>query len=267
MSVQYRLGVIGNPISHSLSPKIHQQFASQTGISVEYKKYLVEEQKLESFVRRYFLQGGQGLNVTLPFKQAVADFVDEVSDEAEAAGSINTLYQLDGRLIGTTSDGQGLLLDLDRLRFDYQNKKVLVVGAGGASQSIILSLLKSGAKVSVLNRTESKVTDLIKRFSGLGEINSFVETHPVDAIISTTSQFNAELSGSFQHLVATAEYCYDLNYGSRAAEFLNWCNNNGADKIADGFGMLVGQAAQSFKIWTGQLPEIDAIDKQIIAAD
>ncbi|TQV72281.1 shikimate dehydrogenase [Aliikangiella marina] len=259
MTVEFRLGVIGNPISHSLSPPIHYQFAQQVDISIEYQKHLVEENNLKSFVRSFFEQGGQGLNVTLPFKQAVIECADKVTLDAELAGSVNTLFKNESnQIVGTTTDGNGLLIDLQRLGFEYQNKHILVVGAGGACQSIILSLLSAGARVSMLNRTKAKVDLLLKRFDSLGPIDAYQATEQPDAIISTVSEFNPVLFDPLSDLVSQTDFCYDLNYGQRAEQFIHWCKANGASNTADGFGMLLGQAAESFNIWTGQRPDIQS---------
>lgn len=252
-------GVIGNPIAHSLSPQIHQSFANQIPIDLNYQKYLIEQQQLEPFIRDFFQNGGTGLNVTLPFKQQVLKIVDELSDAATICQAINTLsIGNNGNIRGDTTDGAGLILDLKRLHFEFKNKNILVVGAGGASISVIYALLKNHSKVTLHNRNQEKVSTAISQLSDIGQIDAFDEKKNVifDGIICATSQFNQVLlEPAISHLHKNA-FIYDLNYGVRATETLDYFKQKGFVKCSDGYGMLVGQAAKSFEIWHGVLPAL-----------
>ena len=252
-------GVIGNPIAHSLSPQIHQKFAKQIKLDLDYQKYLIEQDNLESFVRDFFKNGGTGLNVTLPFKQQVLNLIDELSDAASVCQAVNTLsIGKNGNIRGDTTDGDGLILDLKRLQFEFKNKNILVIGAGGASISVIHGLLKSDSKVTLHNRSLEKLSAVISQFSDIGEIEAFGEEKNIkyDGLICAISQFNQKLlEPVVSHLHKNA-FIYDLNYGERAKETLNYFELKGFEKNSDGYGMLVGQAAKSFEIWHGVLPKL-----------
>ena len=252
-------GVIGNPIAHSLSPQIHQKFAIQIKLELDYQKYLIEQVNLESFVRDFFHNGGTGLNVTLPFKQQVLSLVDELSDAANVCQAVNTLsIGKNGTIRGDTTDGAGLILDLKRLGFEFKNKNILVVGAGGASISVVHGLLKSNSKVTIHNRSQEKVSTIISQFSDIGEVEAFSEKKNVkyDGLICAISQFNQVLLEPTVSRLHKKAFIYDLNYGERAKETLDYFKQKGFQKSSDGYGMLVGQAAKSFEIWHGVLPKL-----------
>ncbi len=251
--------MIGNPIAHSLSPQIHQKFALQTNLELEYQKYLVEEEQLDSFVKEFFANGGTGLNVTLPFKQQVLELVDELSDAAKTCQAVNTLsVDKNGKIRGDTTDGAGLILDLTRLAFEFENKNILVVGAGGASISVIHALLNNQARVTLHNRSQNKVTAVISQFSDEGEIHAFdsKETIKFDGVICAVSLFNQSLLDPVVPLLNDNAFIYDLNYAQRAEQTLNYFKQRGFENSSDGYGMLVGQAAKSFEIWHGILPDL-----------
>ena len=260
MTNTLKLGVIGSPIQHSLSPTIHRQFASQFNHSIDYQKYLVLPEDLDDFVREFFDGGGVGLNVTLPHKQAVIPLVDELSATAMITGSVNTLYlDKNNKLIGDTTDGKGLLLDLQRQSVDVNNKNILIVGAGGATNSIIGELLERQANIQVLNRTLSKVDELSSRFRSLGEVAHFNNETHIDILISSISEFNPQIFSQIESLISAKTFCYDLNYGERAEAFLNFCQQRGAKNTSDGLGMLIGQAACSYQLWMGEMADIDRV--------
>ena len=252
-------GVIGNPIEHSLSPQIHLNFAKQINLDLDYQKYLVEPHQLSSFVRDFFKKGGTGLNVTLPFKQQVLELVDVFSDAAKVCQAVNTLSVDDkGNILGDTTDGAGLLVDLKRLGFSYENKNILVIGAGGASISVIHALLNNHCKVSLHNRSQQKVTAVISQFSSVGVVHAFnsKESLKFDGLICAVSQFNQALLEPAVALLNDDAFIYDLNYAQRSMETLEYFKQQGFEKNSDGYGMLVGQAAKSFEIWHGVLPQL-----------
>jgi len=252
-------GVIGNPIEHSLSPKIHSSFASQTQTNLDYNKYLLTKDDVKPFIKDFFAKGGTGLNVTLPFKQQVIEIVDQLTDAAKICQSVNTLsIDQTGKIIGDTTDGEGLLLDLDRLGYPVQNKNILVIGAGGASLSVIYSLLFNQSDVTLHNRSQEKLHSIISQFSSLGTIegfNSKIEKQ-FDGVIVAISQFNQKLLETVIPSLKKDAFVYDLNYSDRAQETLAYFKSEGFERVSDGYGMLVGQAAKSFEIWHGVLPEI-----------
>ncbi|MCW8878832.1 MAG: shikimate dehydrogenase [Kangiellaceae bacterium] len=260
MTNTLKLGVIGSPIQHSLSPNIHRQFARQFNHNIDYQKYLVQPEELEEFVRDFFTSGGVGLNVTLPHKQAVASLADKLSLAASITGSVNTLYlDRNNKLSGETTDGKGILLDFERQSVGVENKNVLIVGAGGATNSIVGELLDRKANIQILNRTLSKVDDLKSRFQSLGEVSHFQDNANVDIMISSISEFNLEIFSQLEDKISANTFCYDLNYGERADAFLNFCRECGAKETSDGLGMLLGQAAYSYQLWTGEMADISKV--------
>jgi len=250
-------GVIGNPIAHSQSPQIHQKFAADCQVELQYDKYLVTEQNLNQFITNFFKRKGTGLNVTLPFKQSVIQLIDELSENARHCQSVNTLYQnKEGKLCGETTDGDGLIMDLDKLGFPYQGKNILVIGAGGASVSVICALLKQQAKVRIINRSQDKITKLVDQFSEIGDIGIFDQQMTFDGVICAISNPNQNLYQSVLPTLKSDAFIYDLNYAERADETIKCFREKGFTRSSDGYGMLLGQAAKSFEIWHGVLPKI-----------
>ena len=163
--------VMGNPIAHSQSPDIHLNFAKQLSINLNYQKYLVEPENLNTFVNHFFDHNGKGLNVTAPFKNAVFKIAKNISVESKKCQSVNTLYlNSKNEICGDTTDGKGLLIDLQSKQFDVKNKNILIVGSGGATTSILYALLMEGAKT-------------YKTLAGAAELNCFGNNiHNVDAV-------------------------------------------------------------------------------------
>jgi len=262
-----RYGVVGDPVEHSLSPMIHRQFAAQFGDSIDYRKYPVKSSELARFVKDFFADGGRGLNLTLPHKQNVGALLHRVSPQAQLANSVNTIsLGPDGELVGDTTDGAGLLLDLASKNYPVKGKRVIVVGVGGASQSILVALLNTGAEVSLHNRTTSKIPPLLSRFARLGHIKAFESgaRETFDLIINTASSITPELMSPLDACFGVAQACYDVNYGPRAQKFKQYAQAHGCNQFSDGWGMLVAQAAKSYQIWRGQLPQISSIQQQTI---
>ena len=163
-----RFGVIGNPIAHSLSPEIHLAFAAECGIDIRYERLLADEGAFDKTVAgRFFDAGGIGLNVTAPFKNDAYRLVEHRDRAAEAASAVNTIHAVDGALRGYNTDGIGLVADLKRLAWSTQAAKVLLIGAGGAAQGVVLPLLESGADLWVANRTKARAEALRTQFSAL----------------------------------------------------------------------------------------------------
>ena len=255
--------IFGNPIHHSLSPKIHKHFAKQTGHLISYEKVLAPLDDFEGYVKDFVISGGRGFNVTVPFKVEAYDLSNELTSHAKTAGAVNTVKVEDGRLFGHNTDGIGLVADLcENLGLAIKDKDILVLGAGGATKGILLPLLEQKpARILLANRTKSKALDLANSFSKFGKVCGFgleqIKDKPVDIIINATS---ASLDGVMPDIsagVANGAFCYDLMYGKKTP-FMEWASSNGAIRVVDGLGMLVEQAASSFEFWRCEKP--DTID-------
>jgi shikimate dehydrogenase len=252
--------VIGNPVAHSLSPQIHRSFAAQTGESISYEAIEVAEDALESSLADLRERGYRGLNVTVPFKERVWQLCDERSPRAVNAGAVNTLiFMPDGKLAGDNTDGVGLTRDLvDNLGVLLQHRKVLVLGAGGAVRGVIGPIFAHGPELlSIANRTVDKAERLAEDFQNLGEIqvSAYNELGKIkfDLIINGTS---AGLSNQVPPIpdgaLGVNSICYDMLYSrSGKTAFVDWAQSRGAARAFDGLGMLVEQAAESFRIWRG----------------
>ncbi|MCW8865453.1 MAG: shikimate dehydrogenase [Colwellia sp.] len=266
---QYR--VFGNPIKHSRSPFIHQSFARSTNQPLNYETSLVELNGFTQAVNDFISQGGRGVNVTVPFKEEALEIADELSERARLAGAVNTLSFSHGKIYGDNTDGEGLVQDLLRNNVQIKKSRVLLLGAGGAAKGVILPLLaQSPASIAIANRTVSKADTLIEQFND-NRLSAcgFEQTsgNAYDVIINATS---ASLSGKLPEIpvsvITEQTVCYDMVYGKELTPFLVWAKAQGAAKVIDGVGMLVGQAAESFTIWRGIKPEVNAVIKQLKAS-
>ncbi|MBU0499002.1 MAG: shikimate dehydrogenase [Gammaproteobacteria bacterium] len=256
-----KYAVIGNPIEHSKSPLIHAAFAAQTGQDMTYGRILGTD--FERDVRAFLADGGRGLNVTVPFKEEAWRLADERSPLAESAGAVNTLMLLDnGRLRGENTDGLGLVRDLTQNHGErLDGKRLLLLGAGGASRGVVRPLLeRQPAQLVIANRTAAKALNLAEELRGLGPISGcgFDQLNGLafDLIINGTS---AGLVGEMPELPADClvlgGICYDMMYSDRRTAFVRWGLANGASISLDGLGMLVEQAAESFYLWRGVRPD------------
>ncbi len=261
-----RYAVIGNPIAHSKSPRIHAAFAHQTGQDLTYGRILGHPGGFADEVRRFFADGGRGLNVTVPFKEQAWALVDESSPRAQTAGAVNTLIPLaSGRLRGDNTDGVGLVRDLGANHgFRFTGRRVLLLGAGGASRGVLRPLLETGLRELVIaNRTASKAFDLAESAAALGPVwgsgladLGAIANDGFDLIINATS---AGLAGEAPALpegsLVPGGWTYDMLYGDQPTDFCRWGESQGASRVLDGLGMLVEQAAESFWLWRGLRPE------------
>jgi len=251
-----RYAVIGNPVAHSKSPWIHAEFALACGHDLEYGRI---EAPVYGFVRAvdaFRAGGGKGLNVTLPFKEQAFRYCARVTDRARAARVVNTLV-LGDEVFGDTTDGAGLVTDLvGNLGFGLAGRRVLLMGAGGAAQGVAGALLEAGAaSLVVANRTVGKARSLAERFRGaLACGYDELRGERFDLIVNATS---SGLSGEGVALpdgvLGEAALAYDMVYG-RDTPFLAAARRAGA-RTSDGLGMLVEQAAESFRLWRGLRPE------------
>jgi shikimate dehydrogenase len=262
-----KYAVIGNPIIHSLSPQIHHKFAEQTGIHLSYEKILSPLDSFKKTVEDFF-ETGQGLNITVPFKLEAFSLAQELSQYAQLAGAVNTLKMVDNKLYGHNTDGFGLVQDIqENLGVSLKDKRIMILGAGGATQGILLPFLQQNTQqILIANRTVSKAKDLVKRFSKFGKVCGFalekVKGEPVDIVINATSSSLNNESINLPKGLVKDTLCYDLVYG-KETPFMQFAKDNGAVKIADGLGMLVEQAALSFEFWHGVKPETKSIIKNL----
>lgn len=258
-----RYAVFGHPISHSKSPRIHTLFAEQTGQDLVYTAEDVPPESFAATARGFFQNGGKGLNCTVPLKELAYSFADKLSERAQRAKAVNTLALLaDGGILGDNTDGAGLVRDLtDNLGLALAGKRVLVLGAGGATRGILAPLLElEPARLWVANRTVSKSEALAAEFSDLGAVEASgfegLAGECFDVILNATA---ASLGGDLPPLpdgiLAAGGACYDLAYGKAPTPFVRWGIEAGAALSVDGLGMLVEQAAEAFGLWRGVRPE------------
>lgn len=265
-----RYAVFGNPINHSKSPQIHAAFAEQTGEAVEYGAQCIAEDQFETSVETFFREGGKGLNITVPFKQRAWAMAQWRSPAAERAGAVNTLYLNEqGQLCGDNTDGTGLVCDLENHRTRLQGARVLILGAGGAVRGVLEPFLAAGAtQIVIANRTASKAHELAQAFGDLGVVSGCgfkeIDPAPFDLVLNGTS---ASLQGDLPPIpadvVARRTTCYDMMYGAKPTPFCAWATAAGSGKVMDGLGMLVEQAAESFRIWRGVKPQTGAVIETI----
>ncbi len=269
-----RYAVLGNPIKHSRSPQIHAAFAAQTGQVMTYRAQQVELGHFAEAATVFFSGGGRGLNITVPFKLDAFQFAHELSGRARRAGAVNTLaLQSDGSIYGDNTDGVGMVRDIhDNLGWEIAGRRVLVLGAGGGVRGILEPLLRRHpTRLTIANRTLDKAQQLAREFSDLGEVRacSFEDLadSQFDLVINGTS---ASLAGEMpplpEQLLADNCCCYDMMYGAQPSPFMRWAAGQMAWAVADGLGMLVEQAAESFCIWRGVRPETRSVIELIRAS-
>lgn len=255
--------VMGNPVAHSKSPRIHAAFAQQTGKRLVYTAIQVDPGGFPQAVGNFQSNGGKGLNITVPFKREAWELVDERSARAEIAGSVNTIqFQPDGRRFGDNTDGAGLVRDLKHNHhYDFRGKRILVIGGGGAVRGIIEPLLgEKPAELFIANRTVDKAIELADAFARLGPVagGGYAELDGMrfDLVINGTSlSMQNRLPPLPDTLFATDGWCYDMMYGDRPTVFVQWGLDCGAQRSLDGLGMLVEQAAEAFFLWHGVMPD------------
>lgn len=262
-----KYAVLGNPIEHSMSPLLHEFFASETNQALSYDRILVENGAFEETVRAFFSNGGRGCNVTVPCKVDAFELADNLSDYATAAGAVNTLKLMDdGSIFGDNTDGRGLVYDLKRLSCPLDDARILIIGAGGAAKGILLPIINESPKeIVITNRTVSKAMALASMYPTKVKGCGFYDLEGnFDLIINaSSSSLSGELPPVSDEIVAKATAVYDLMY-SKTAEtpFTEKARALNVKNVNDGFGMLIGQAILSFELWRGVKPDFnDAIRK------
>jgi len=260
-----RYAVVGNPVAHSKSPEIHAAFARETGQDLTYERLLAPLDGFVATVTRFQREGGRGLNVTVPFKLEAFALARERSPRAERAGACNTLAWRGTHWFGDNTDGAGLVRDLDvNLGVALAGHDLLVLGAGGAARGILAPLLGAAPRsLTITNRTVTKAEELAHAFAELGPIRALAPAalagNRYDVVLNATSASLAAGPAAAppwpDSIYAGAALAYDLMYGSDSTPFERRAHANGAVRVADGFGMLLEQAAESFLVWRGVRPD------------
>ena len=279
----YKLGVIGNPIEHSLSPKIHSIFAKQVNIQIDYQAYKVNENDLEPFIKDFFKSGGDGLNITVPHKINCLNVADEYSPSVKLLGAANTLSsnKISNKIYAHTTDGAGFVADVIKKSIPIFNTNILILGAGGAAQSIIPMIHeKDPASIVVDNRTQEKIQTVLDRYNflksvepskgvQLTDLKNFSKHRSladnINLVINTTSAgFEGPFSWNEDIFTTRDTIFYDLSYSKTDSltPFLKWASHY-SDQCHNGIGMLINQAALSFELWTGIKPNTDISENEI----
>lgn len=257
--------LFGYPVHHSWSPFIHGLFARQTGLDelMEYRLHEVPPERFRHDVLEFFFdRGGRGCNITLPHKRAATELVNELSPRAQQADAVNTIVWRDGELFGDNTDGVGLVADLrQNLGFDLRAPRILMLGAGGAARGALGPLLELRPSALVIaNRTLARAQELTHEFAALGPVSgiAFADValeSPFDLVINATSaSLRGEVPPISAAAIAPATLCYDMAYGIGDTPFTAWARRMDVRVAAQGWGMLVEQAAVAFELWRGVRP-------------
>ena len=262
-----RYFVIGNPINHSLSPKLQNYWIKQHNINAIYEKIKLEENEIESFIDKIRNQKIDGCNITVPFKKKVIPFLDRLSSEAEKTQSVNTIINNDGNLIGYNTDICGFEKAIKSLNFDMKGKKVFILGAGGVVSSIIYALKKmETSKVILTNRTKKKAEEMKKQFYDI-EIVDWGHVINFDVVINATS---LGLNNEFINLdfsnIGGKKLFYDVIYNPEETNFLKEGKKLG-NQTENGKLMFIFQAFEAFKLWHGIEPKINSGTIEILNND
>ena len=252
-----RYAVIGNPVGHSLSPRIHATFAEETGEDIEYGKLEAPVGGFAGAAQGFFEGGGKGLNVTVPFKLDAWRWVDSHAAAAAVSGAVNTIVVIGADNHGCNTDGIGLVRDLaGNLGWDLHGARTLVLGAGGATQGVVEPLKQAGTVgLTIANRTRARAETLAARFgiasAGLDDVGS-----GWDVIVNGTSAGIAGVGALVAPEVVAGSRCYDMFYAlDGPTPFCRWASGHGASAVSDGLGMLIEQAAEAFFLWRRVRPK------------
>ncbi|MEP6940780.1 MAG: shikimate dehydrogenase [Rudaea sp.] len=264
--------VFGDPIAHSLSPRIHALFGEQAGISLRYDAIESPAAEFRARLAAFAAVGGRGINVTLPLKQDAFRLSAHVSDFARRVGAVNTMSRRDDAgWNGDNTDGAGLIRDLTgRHALDLRSRRSLLLGAGGAARAAAHALLDAGiGELVIVNRTAERADALVDNIGIPGRVHArcwadLRECGSFDLVVNATSAGVTRESLDLPfNLVTSRALCYDLSYGAAAFGFLGWARAAHAGKALDGLGMLIEQAAESFVLWHGIRPETDPVYTQL----
>ncbi len=265
-----RYAVFGQPISHSLSPRIHAAFGTQRGIVLDYRAIEAGRDTFAAALAGFAHDGGRGANVTLPLKEDAAALCSTLSDRARRCGSVNTLIRDGDAWHGDSTDGIGLLRDLARHGLDARDHRVLLLGAGGAARAVAAALVDAGAReLVVANRTLARaqaLADMLGTPARAGAWDALAHEGRFDLVVNATAAGHA--GNAFDWPLApgdTPAAAYDLSYGKAAQPFLAAAQDAGVGAVHDGLGMLVEQAAESFERWHGARPQTSPVLAQLRA--
>jgi shikimate dehydrogenase len=264
-----RYAVVGNPVAHSKSPQIHAAFAAATGQKITYERLLAPIGGFADVAETFAREGGKGLNITVPFKLDALAVAQTASERARAAGACNTLKRDGDGWYADNTDGAGIVRDLTaNLDVSVEGRDVLVLGAGGAARGILLPMFAQQPRSLVLsNRTSEKADRLARQFASRGPISSVepnrISGYTFDVVINATS---AGLKGDASWLwpdglFRTGAFAYDMTYADGSTPFIRWARDQGVTRTADGIGMLIEQAAESFFLWRGVRPHTAPVFK------
>ena len=259
--------VFGCPVAHSLSPRIHEAFAKQHGLMLDYSAIEATPENLANALTSFYAMGGIGANITLPHKEAAFALCENSSLRAQRAGAVNTLIRTASGWDGDNTDGPGLIHDLtERHRIDLRGRRTLLLGAGGAARGVAPALLDAGiGELFVANRSAGKADALADAIGQPGRVHpryweDLKDLGSFDFIINATSAGRNSSSMALPFSLATTRtLAVDLSYSEAAIAFMSWAKAANAETVLDGLGMLVEQAAISFSIWHGVRPETDTI--------
>ena len=263
MSKKYKLGVVGNPIEHSLSPFIHSRFARNQNISMEYLPYKIDDMDFDKFIKEFFKDDmATGLNVTLPHKKRAAGLDGNISNESKFINAVNTISKNNNKILLNTTDGVGFISDLkDNKNFNLQGTNILFIGAGAAAESILYKVARENTShISVMNRTQENADRLVRKYTNITSIDNAKSSSCIyDLIINCSS---AGLTGNFELVqefsFSENAFFYDLNYSLGETPFCKWASEKSSN-VYDGIGMLIHQAAHSFNIWFQVFPETKSV--------
>jgi shikimate dehydrogenase len=265
-----RYALVGNPVAQSKSPVLHAAFARQLNQDLTYEAILATKENFHETVRRFIGEGGKGMNITAPFKLDVLDLIDTMSERAQAAQAVNTLKFDENGVYGDNTDGAGLVNDIqDYLGVALKGRRILVVGAGGAARGIFLPLLHTSPDYFlVVNRTAHKAHEIIGDHAEPGKVEAgsidLAADGQFDVVINATS---ASLTGDHlplpQGTYAKGSLAYELAYNKGHTPFMDDATRGGAARLADGLGMLVGQAAEGFLLWRGIRPDVTEVMRML----
>jgi shikimate dehydrogenase len=262
-----RYAVIGNPIAHSKSPLIHAAFARQTGHQLTYGRLLAPADGFAAEVARFAATGGLGLNVTVPFKLQAFELAHECSERARRAGAVNTLKRVGDHWYADNTDGAGLVHDLiENHEVSLAGRRIAVLGAGGAARGVLQPILDAhAAEIVIANRTQARAEALAQEFARYGPIQAIapvdLDGHVFDVVINATSFGMRDTAPTAPpcpaSIFSSSTFAYDLVYAltDELTPFLQVAREGSAGRVADGLGMLIEQAAESFFLWRGVRPD------------
>ncbi|QJC30440.1 shikimate dehydrogenase [Enterobacteriaceae endosymbiont of Neohaemonia nigricornis] len=263
-----KFAVLGNPIAHSKSPLIHKLFSEQIGVKQEYIKIYVPLNYFNKKLLDFFKDGGYGANITIPFKEEAYKICNMLTVRAKNSGVVNTTKVVNKKILGDNTDGIGFFNDLKK-KFTFYHKNILILGAGGAAKGIISFLKDLNCNITIVNRTFINAQNIILFFKNIPQLHcislqDFQKTniiyHKYDLIINaTSSSMNHTILELPNNIIHPKIFCYDIFYSKKLTPFLKWCYNNGTNNLFNGIGMLVEQAAYSFKLWYGIKPNTNNV--------